>query len=482
MKTWERRLAVAKTKHRPKLKDWGRDEMVKNAAWTALQQQQQQQHQAPSPSIAHVSSSLLPTEEFIRRFEKPCVPVVLQSTGTTQARLGSFRHLRRAYGRRMFKVGEDDDGYKVKVKLKYFLKYLENNSQADDSPLYVFDSTFDDDEVSKALLADYQVPRFFPDDLFSLVGERRRPPYRWFLVGPERSGTCVHTDPLGTSAWNTVVRGKKRWVLFPPETPRRIAKALDVIQKGEDDEAIHYFVTLLPRLRDLQRSKRGTSEQFEMIEFTQHEGDTVFVPGGWWHAVLNLTDTVAVTQNYCSHANFEAVWKQTREGRKKMAASWLKRLRVSYPHLAALADAANERDGWGLDKEGKRFVKKPSTALLPPPPVPSGTAPPATTYSTAAAAANAPRPPPPTPPTPPPPSKSTSPPPSDKHMSKAKQKRRDKKRKAREDEDESGRAKKASHSRSSSSGSGSGSGSGGTSDEDADSTYGLQHSSLLRSV
>jgi hypothetical protein len=50
--------------------------------------------------------------------------------------------------------------------------------QLDDSPLYIFDSTFDDDKNACVLLDDYRVPSYFPDDFFSLVGERRRPPYR----------------------------------------------------------------------------------------------------------------------------------------------------------------------------------------------------------------------------------------------------------------------------------------------------------------
>lgn len=57
-------------------------------------------------------------------------------------------------------------------------------------------------------------------------------------MGPKRSGTSVHVDPLGTSAWNTVIKGRKLWVLFPPRVDKRIVKGKDLIKDDEDDEPV----------------------------------------------------------------------------------------------------------------------------------------------------------------------------------------------------------------------------------------------------
>mmetsp|Transcript_8906 Transcript_8906/g.24676 ORF Transcript_8906/g.24676 Transcript_8906/m.24676 type:complete len:488 (+) Transcript_8906:89-1552(+) len=278
---------------------------------------------------------------------------------------------------RVFKCGEDDDGRSIKVKLKHFLRY--QRSTKDDSPLYIFDSAFEDDRVSKRILQEYSVPVYFRDDLFRFISEQRRPPYRWFLVGPERSGTTIHIDPLATNAWNTLIQGAKRWVLFPPHVPKNIIKGRGLVRRDEDDEAIHYFMFILPRIKrkasaviQLELKTHGTVpdtspyKNFCCYEFTQYAGETVFVPNGWWHAVLNLTDTVAVTQNYCSERNFEKSWIKTREGRKRMAWKLLQQLdsRPEYQHLAQRARAMNERDGHVMKYDPVQIAKREERARL----------------------------------------------------------------------------------------------------------------------
>jgi histone arginine demethylase JMJD6 len=110
-----------------------------------------------------------------------------------------------------------------------------------------------------------------------------------------------------------------------------VVKCLDYIPKGEDDEAVNYFVDHLPRLK-------AANPDLDMTLFLQRPGETVFVPGGWWHAVLNLEDSIAITQNYCSSANFGRVWIRTKKGRKKMAVKWRRLLEEQRPDLARVAD------------------------------------------------------------------------------------------------------------------------------------------------
>ena len=357
---WESKLERARKLHRPSLRDWARDGLHETfpAFVRSLEDRQSMilSEQALRELPVNLDAQKLSVEEFWARYEANSVPCVIGNiprgyegakfTGAWPATdkwsieaLEDDEDLRN----RLFKCGEDDDGRSIKVKLKHFLRYLHANK--DDSPLYIFDTSFDEDKTAKRILTDYRVPVYFRDDLFRYVSESRRPPYRWFLVGPERSGTTVHIDPLATNAWNTLVIGKKRWVLFPPHVPKHVVKGRGLVRRDEDDEAIHYFMYILPRIKRRAASSNSSEyRDFACYEFTQHAGETVFVPHGWWHAVLNLTHTVGVTQNFCSPRNFDSVWLKTRCGRKRMAYKWLQKLGEKEPSLADRAIRLNQRD------------------------------------------------------------------------------------------------------------------------------------------
>jgi hypothetical protein len=101
-----------------------------------------------------------------------------------------------------------------------------------------------------------------------------------------------------------------------------------------------WFWKSLPELR-MYVSKHPGVELYEAI---QYPGDTIFVPGGWHHAVLNLDHTCAITQNYCNESNFPQVWQATRERRKHMAQRWLTALDAARPEVAAEARRLDAQD------------------------------------------------------------------------------------------------------------------------------------------
>jgi histone arginine demethylase JMJD6 len=108
------------------------------------------------------------------------------------------------------------------------------------------------------------------------------------IIGPAGSGSNIHIDPLGTSAWNMLLLGRKLWVLFPPDTRESDIKSGEEEKEKERDFcAAGWFCRQLPSLSAEVYARR--------VQFVQHAGETVFVPEGWWHAVLNLDTTLAVS-------------------------------------------------------------------------------------------------------------------------------------------------------------------------------------------
>ncbi|KAI9222512.1 hypothetical protein BC828DRAFT_345964 [Blastocladiella britannica] len=293
------------------------------------------------PRIQYAQTS---AQEFRRNYEWPDLPVVIQGVADDWSANQNWEpeEFYKRYKEQKFKVGEDDDGGTVYMRYKHFHRYCQEMALQEDSPLYIFDSSFPRRKGKtpgewplRALLDDYKVPKYFEEDLFKYMSAYRRPPFRWIVMGPERSGTGIHLDPLGTSAWNTLLVGHKRWCLFPPNSPQNLVNpprravyydARDlrygirrVSHVVRDREAATWFNEVYPNLAPWR-------DMLEMVEIVQKPGETVFVPGGWWHVVINLTYTVAVTQNFCSLPNLERVYLQARRGRPKMCARWVANL------------------------------------------------------------------------------------------------------------------------------------------------------------
>lgn len=232
-------------------------------------------------------------DEFRERFEKLNLPVVIRGAAKEWPALKKWSRdaLTQKFGDVDFVVG----GYDMSLRDFFAL----SDQGKDDVPLYLFDPKFG--EKAPELAEDYAVPDYFgADDLFKLLGDER-PHHRWLIVGPARSGSSFHKDPNATSAWNAVITGRKKWVMFPPNVnPPGVHPSADGADVAQPLSLVEWFSNFYQYAYDGKPSDHP-------LECTCEPGDVLFVPSGWWHMAFNLEECVAVTQNFVSRANLRKV-------------------------------------------------------------------------------------------------------------------------------------------------------------------------------
>ncbi|GMH45627.1 hypothetical protein BSKO_13584 [Bryopsis sp. KO-2023] len=240
--------------------------------------------------------------EFRERFEVPNRPVIIQDVASTWPAFKSWnrQYLSKAFSGKKIVAGNYD------MDFEGFLTYCD--SQNDEMPLYLFDKKFV--EKSPMLGKDYRVPEYFQEDFFSVLGASARPDYRWIIIGPERSGSSFHKDPNSTSAWNAVIKGKKKWILFPPNiTPPGVHPSQDGADVATSVSLIEWFLNFYEQTKNCE---------VKPVECIVNSGELIFVPRGWWHLALNLEESTAITQNFVSSVNLPHVLKFLKSGREDL--------------------------------------------------------------------------------------------------------------------------------------------------------------------
>ena len=253
-------------------------------------------------------------------FERQNIPVILEGLTDEWTAMTTCRwtNLVETYGDFVWRCS---DTHGAGLTLNTYQKYVSTlEGLTDDAPLAIYDSQLAVDDRA-TLLEDYRVPTCFASpDLFEELGEEERPPYRWILMGPARSGTGLHIDPMGTHAWVTVVEGLKRWVLFPYGTDLEKIKMRD----PQIPSALWFDKWYDTSLMAVPGA----------VEVLQRPGETVYVPAGWPHLVLNLECTVAITHNYATeYPSMDRIVRAVQEEEPDLLVKWIQLLGDSRPDL-----------------------------------------------------------------------------------------------------------------------------------------------------
>ncbi|VDM17816.1 unnamed protein product [Hydatigera taeniaeformis] len=157
----------------------------------------------------------------------------------------------------------------------------------------------------------YSQPVYFSSDWLNEFHEFRTDcddDFRFVYVGPKGTWTPLHTDVYCSYSWSANIVGCKRWWVFPPGEEKKLP-----LLSGNQ---------LPPDISDRNFVDPGITDSDlpQCYIFDQQPGEMFFVPSGWYHQVLNVTDCISINNNWLNACNVALVWRhlqtQLREVKK----------------------------------------------------------------------------------------------------------------------------------------------------------------------
>jgi hypothetical protein len=115
------------------------------------------------------------------------------------------------------------------------------------------------------------------------------------FIGPKGTVTPLHQD-LFENLY-TVVKGCKRIILYPPDSPvYRYSPFSKLPNHAQTDPEFPDFVRY-PKFKEAKP-----------IKFDLKAGETLFIPAFWWHHLRNLEPTIAVSYWWSQGWKLPIVW------------------------------------------------------------------------------------------------------------------------------------------------------------------------------
>lgn len=152
------------------------------------------------------------------------------------------------------------------------------------------------DAVFEALKDEWSHPYFLPTTSYvmplcrspdTVLSHRNTFPYKGLFISSQGSRTRLHRDPFGTDAVLCQFYGTKQLTVYHPSEDGKLRRGKDFVDPLAPD------LSMFPEF----------STTLAIYEDELKSGEVLFIPSGWFHDVISLTDSISITWNFVHAAN-----------------------------------------------------------------------------------------------------------------------------------------------------------------------------------